>query len=942
MSRPESALLRLIEGLSRRDGQIVRVQTLPAREAHFGAPERPLPPEIGGRLEAAGVTRLYRHQAEALDRVRAGENVVVVTGTASGKTLCYNLPVLETVLADPQARALYLFPTKALAQDQLKGLRRFLPPGKEEDGVRFVAGTYDGDTPADARRRLRDGANLLLTNPDMLHSGILANHPRWAEFFANLRYVVLDEIHVYRGIFGSHVANVLHRLRRVCRHHGADPLWICSSATIANPAELAGRLTAGLSFRTVDGDGSPRGTKHFVLWNPPRLGPVGMERRSANHDARELLVQLLRDGYQAIAFVKTRAMTEVLLRDCRERLREDGGGLGGKIRSYRAGYLAEERRKIEAALFDGELLAVISTSALELGIDVGSLDAALLVGYPGTIASTWQQAGRAGRRESESAAVLVGHNAPIDQYLMTNPEYFFGRTPENAVCDPGNAHLLLNHLRCAAFEIPIRREEEAAFGEQAPAILDLLQQHGHVREVKGRWFYTREDYPSAGVSLRNAGDNVYTILDTTAGGEAARGGEGTGGQGSTRVLGTIDELSAFWQVHPQAVYMHEGDTYFVDRLDLGEKAAYVHRADLDYYTQAVSDSHIEARDPDLTRRWREAGLSFGPCSVHHKVTMFKKIRFGGRDSLGFGQIDLPHTTLHTTALWLVPSAGALRKVIDHGRVPADGLQGIANVLLHTVSLHVMCDPLDLGTVIEMRNTQGPTLFLYDRYPGGLGYAQRAWHLIEEVMQAALSLIRGCACEEGCPSCVGSPLSPQYQQDPDLDLRGRIPDKEAALILLHALLELPDYTPRVPLAGAAARRARAILAAAGSGTGAGTVGAEGTEAAAGEGEAGGSAAGGSRTAGRRAGGRRAGASRAGGSKAGGSAAEGGMAGGGAVGGNAAGGIGPSSPEVEAPLPERKVVQLSDDLRRKLEEQLRRIAEEARRRAGRARQPWGEGA
>ncbi len=936
-------LRRLIEDAGRRDGQIVQLVTMPPRQPRHAEPARPLPPYLARRLDSLGVDRLYLHQARAIDLARAGEHLVVVTGTASGKTLCYNLPVLEALAGDPTARALYLFPTKALAQDQLKGVRRFLPETEEADasgsaapaergggrsprrrsarrrpgersvpdrpgadgdgeGVPFVAGTYDGDTPADVRRRLRDEANLLLTNPDMLHSGILPHHPRWASFFAGLRFVVIDEIHVYRGIFGSHVANVLHRLRRVCRHHGADPVFICASATIANPAELAGRLT-GLEFQTVEEDGSPRGMKHFVLWNPPRFGPVGMERRSANHEARELLVHLVREGYQAIAFVKTRAMTEVLLRDCRAELRDDGGGLASKIRSYRAGYLAEERRRIEAALFDGELLAVISTSALELGIDVGSLDAALLVGYPGTVASTWQQAGRAGRREEESAAVLIGHNAPIDQYLMTHPEYFFDRTPENAVCDRSNPHLLLNHLRCAAFEIPIRPEEEELFGPQAPAILDLLQEHGHLRAVKGRWYYTREDYPSAGVSLRNAGENVYTILDTTAGGEEARGGgaEGRSGlpgrgeppggrtQGDVRVIGTIDELSAFWQVHPQAVYMHEGETYFVDRLDLAEKTAWVHKADLDYFTQAVSDSHIEAESADLEKTWRQAAVSFGPCSVHDKVTMFKKIRFGGRDSLGFGQIDLPHTTLHTAALWLVPSAGALSAVIEHGRVPADALQGIANVLVHTVSLHVMCDPQDLGTVIEMRNLQGPTLFLYDKYPGGLGYAQRAWHLVEEVMTAALAMIRGCACEEGCPSCVGSPLLPQYQQDPDLEMKGRIPDKEAALILLHALLGLPPYTPRVPLSPARARRAQMLLAA-------GVAGAEATAGRAGNGRD-------------------------------------------EVGAGDAG-RDDSGAGTAAILPPRATVRLPEDLRRKLQEQLRRVEEDARRSRGRGRgrQPW----
>jgi DEAD/DEAH box helicase domain-containing protein len=817
-------LLKLLSGMALRDGQVVHVETLSARGATFQDPAAVLPPALQDRLEDQGISRLYSHQAEALDRVRARENVVAVTGTASGKTLCYNLPVIERLLADSKARALYLFPTKALAQDQLKGLKRFLAEDdRPEESPLFRAGTYDGDTPGSLRARLRDEANILLTNPDMLHSGILPHHPRWAEFFHRLEYIVIDEIHVYRGIFGSHVANVLRRLRRICRHHGSNPVWICASATIANPRELAEQLT-GLPFAVVDRDGAPRGTKHFLFWNPPRVGPAGMERRSANTEAKEVFLGLLREGYSAITFVKTRMMTEVLLRYCQDELRHEGGGLVKKIRSYRAGYLPEERRKIEAALFEGELLGVISTNALELGIDVGSLDAAILVGYPGTISSTWQQAGRAGRREEESAAILLAHNAPIDQYLMGNPEYFFARNPECAILDPANPHILLSHLRCATFEIPIRREEEVGFGEYAPAILDLLQEREHLREVKGQWFYTRGDYPAAGVSLRNAGDNVYTIIDTTASGgspgavdvggaglEAARAGRARDAA-RNRVIGTVDELSAFSQVHPQAVYMHEGETYFVDRLDLVEKAAYIHKADLDYYTQSISDNYIDAEQAEQEKLWRGSEVSFGECSVHDKMTMFKKIKFGGRDSLGYGTIDLPHTTLHTVALWLVPPAEALNKVVQWGRVPADGLQGIANVLSEVISLYAMCDPLDLGTLVELRTAVGPTLYVWDKYPGGLGYALRAWHLCEEVMQSALKLIRGCDCEDGCPSCVGSPILPQYPQDPDAVTKGRIPDKEAALILLHALLELPDYEPRVPLSGERALRAQALLAA----------------------------------------------------------------------------------------------------------------------------------
>ncbi|MEZ4649222.1 MAG: DEAD/DEAH box helicase [Candidatus Eisenbacteria bacterium] len=833
-------LLELLENIARESGQMVHVQSQEEREPVHLDPERPLPESLARPLRELGIERLYRHQAQAIDSIRAGKNTVVVTGTASGKSLCYNLPVLESIGEDPRARALYLFPTKALSQDQLKVLRRFLPEGRDlmpagragrggrtgrdsrgagasrgagghdaaarggavpglgfpgAEHIDFRAGTYDGDTPPELRTRLRDEANILLTNPDMLHAGVLPNHGRWAEFFSRLSYVVIDEIHVYRGIFGSHVSNVMRRLRRICRHHGADPIWICASATIANPGGLAEDLI-GDEVNVVNEDGSPRGRKHFVFWNPPNYGPTGMERRSSNLEAKDLFVRLIKEGYQTIAFVKARLLAEVLLRYCQDDLRNAGGGLSSRIRAYRAGYLPEERRKIESALFDGDLLGVISTNALELGIDVGSLDAAIMVGYPGTIASTWQQAGRAGRRQSESVAILVGHNAPIDQYLMQNPDYFFQNNPESAVLDAGNPHILLNHLRCATHEIPVPVTEEEGYGDYAPAILDLLQDREFVRQVKGKWFNTENDYPAATFSLRNSGENEYTIVDTTE---------------SNKVIGTIDEPSAFTQVHPQAVYMHDAETYLVDDLDLSERVAYLHKADIDYYTQAISDIYLAASEPDLGRVWRDTSVSFGECSIHEKVTMFKKIKFGSRDSLGWGNIELPDIRLHTTALWFVPSAETLRKVLDQGRVPVDGLVGIANVLCEVIALHVMCDAHDLGTVVEMKNTGGPTVFVYDKYPGGLGYGRRAFHQLEPVLEAALRLIEGCPCLEGCPSCVGSPLPPSYGTDPDVFTKGRIPDKEAALVLLHAMFGHDDYVPRIPLEGIRAKRAELIAA-----------------------------------------------------------------------------------------------------------------------------------
>ncbi|MFH1143270.1 MAG: DEAD/DEAH box helicase [Candidatus Eisenbacteria bacterium] len=786
-------LLEKLENLSSGSFSLVHAQRLEPRPARWGELEGALPGPLRESLSALGIERLYCHQAQAVASARAGENVVVVTGTASGKSLCFQIPILETLLAEPQATALLIYPTKALAQDQLKSLVSFQEAGAT--ALSFLAGTYDGDTPPRQRTKLRDEAALLLTNPDMLHSGILPNHARWARFFSNLHTVVCDEIHVYRGIFGSNVANVLRRLRRICRHYGSDPRFICSSATIANPKELAEQL-AGEPFTLIDEDGSPRGGKHFVLWNPPILSTTTMDRRSSNLEARDLLTAFMREGYQTITFVRARQVAEVLLRYSQEQLGRDGGGLAARLRSYRGGYLPEERRAVEQALFDGELLGVISTNALELGIDVGSLDVSLLVGYPGTIASAWQQAGRAGRTSEESLAVLVGHNTPIDQYLMRHPEYFFKQSPENAVIAPDNPHILLGHLRAAAYELPVTAQDEGLFGEYAPAILEILQEAGEVRGIKGRWYFSSNGYPAADIGLRNASDNVFVIVDASAPPEAVAGRRpGVRAHAEGRVIGTLDEASAYAQLHPQAIYLHEGVSYFVDRLDIAERVAYVHPVTLDYYTQSISDSRIRVIEAEQEQPWREALTGFGPLAVSEKVYMFKKIRYETRESLGFGPIDLPVQTLETEGCWITPPAAALAEVARYGRVPVEGLWGIANVLGDVVTLHAMCDVMDVGTCVDARGTGMPSVFLYDRYPGGLGFAQKAFGMIESLLNAACDLISGCLCDGGCPSCVGAPVLPVATNDPDGSGRGRIPDKEAALVVLHHLLGKEPYIPK---------------------------------------------------------------------------------------------------------------------------------------------------
>ncbi|MGE5572075.1 MAG: DEAD/DEAH box helicase [Bacteroidota bacterium] len=782
-------------------GQIVHVENIPARKARYGDVEPPLHPRVAAILAKVGVERLYTHQAQAIQAIRQGRDIAVVTSTASGKTICYNAPVLEWLAMHPGAKALYLFPTKALAQDQLRGLLRY----REIDpAMPIVAGTYDGDTPPNARRKLRDEGNIILTNPDMLHQGILPRHPAWGPFFANLAFVVIDEMHTYRGVFGSNVACVVRRLERICEHYGANPQFICCSATIANPKELAEKLI-DRPVTVVDDDGAPRGPKKFVFWNPPLFDAAQVERASSSVEAERLLVDLVRERVQTITFVKARVVAELIYRFAQERLQQISPSLARAIKPYRGGYLPEERREIERRLFSGELLGVTSTNALELGIDIGSLDAAILTGYPGTIASTWQQAGRAGRGQEEALVVLVGQSAPIDQYLMNHPEYFFGRTTEGAAIDPHNPYVLARHLRCAAFEMPLGARDIARFGEYMPAILQILEEQREVVRRGNRWYWLHSSYPSEAVKLRNASDNTYTIVDTTQDPAGRRRQAPANDTAANRVIGTMDELSAFEQIHPEAIYLHDGETYFVSQLDVDKKVAYVEKADVDYFTQSIAESTVKIENEQESAKFHRATASFGDVTVTSLVYMFKKIKFHGRESIGFGKVSLPPQVMGTAAFWLVPPISTLNLVREWGRDPSEGLYGIGNVITEVVPLYAMCDPRDVGAVVDSLNTGSPTLFVYDRYPGGVGFAERAYRSLEDVLRACLELVKGCRCEDGCPSCVGAPVPPFAQNDPDLSPRGRVPDKEAALIILHDLLEMEPYIPRPverPILGAA--------------------------------------------------------------------------------------------------------------------------------------------
>lgn len=757
---------------------MIHVRDLPERAAEWGElAEGSVDPRVSSALQSMGIERLYSHQADAINHIKSGRNVVVVTGTASGKTLCYNIPVVDAVVKDVLATALFIYPTKALAQDQLRAINRFKDASPE---IKFLAGAYDGDTPQTERKKLRDKGSVILTNPDMLHQGILPQHSRWNKFFTNLQFVVLDEVHSYRGVFGSHLANVLRRLKRICDHYGSHPQFICCSATIANPREHAEQIT-GVPMELVRNDGSPRGAKKFVFWNPPVLidhrlpdapPDTGGERRSPVGEAVDLMTSLVKENVQTIAFVRTRLMAELIYRSTRENLERISPRLARAVQAYRGGYLPEERREIERKLAEGEILGVSSTNALELGIDIGSLDASILVGYPGTIASTWQQAGRAGRTGSDSVVFMIADNSPIDQYLVANQDYIFAQTPEQAVIDPDNPHITIGHLKSASFELPLSDDEAERFGEFSIPILEMMEEDGTVRHLNNYWYWASTEYPAAEVNLRNICGPVYTIQDASQG---------------NRVIGTMDEVSALAQLHTHAVYLHNAETYFVEALDFDKKIAFVTRRDLDYYTQSIQMSKIKIDETEEEVDWRNAKIGFGDVTVTTTIPMFKKIKFHSRDSLGFEKLEMPPQSLETVSLWLVPPQSAVEAVRQTGRVFAEGLVGIANAMVECAPLYVMCDVQDIGVVVDASNLYKDALFLYDRYPGGMGYAQRCVDAMEELIQAVYTVIRDCACEDGCPSCVGSPMPAFAMTDLDSGARGRIPDKECALVILKAML-----------------------------------------------------------------------------------------------------------------------------------------------------------
>jgi len=717
---------------SRFASQFTAWRTLPAKSAQFAEFPPNVDPRLRHALAGCGITQLYTHQARSYEEARAGRDFVVVTPTASGKTLCYNLPVLDTILRGGGPRALYLFPTKALGADQVDELQQLITG----IGAGIGAFTYDGDTPGDARRTIRAAGHVVVTNPDMLHTAILPHHTKWLRLFENLQYIVLDELHHYRGVFGSHLANVLRRLLRICRFYGSTPRFICCSATIGNPGEHAAHLI-GRPVTVLDESGAPTGERTIAVYNPPVVNQELGIRRDAVRESVRLTEELLKGRIQTIYFARTRLRAELLttyLRDLGRRHHLDPDAIVG----YRAGYLPTERRRIEAGLRSGTVRAVAATNALELGIDIGQLSASVLVGYPGTIASTWQQMGRAGRRAGTSFAVLVATSGALDQFIATHPAYLFEQPVEEARINPDNLLVLASHVKCAAFELPVRDGEE--FGPNTlPEILAYLEEERVLHHDGDAWHYVAEAYPAEEISLRSASQENVVIVDTT--------------EPRPRVIGEIDLPSAPAFVHEHAIYMHLGQQYHVDRLDWDERKAYVRKVDVDYYTDAQIAVNVRVLEEFVA----SAGAAHGEAVVTFRPTIYKKLRLATHENVGFGSIHLPETTLHTTAAWWV---------FPRERMPeldTDALQGallgVAHALQNIAPLYLMSDPRDLGSTVEVRSphTGAPTVTLFEHIPGGVGHAERLFALRRDLLDAAVRLVDGCACEQGCPSCVGPVL-----------------------------------------------------------------------------------------------------------------------------------------------------------------------------------------
>jgi DEAD/DEAH box helicase domain-containing protein len=727
------------------------VRRIEAKEARFAPWPDGIHPRLVETLARRGIARPYTHQSQAISAALGGRNVVVVTPTASGKTLCYNVPILDTILKDHSARALYLFPTKALAQDQLDELHGLITDLGEEIG----AFTYDGDTPGDARRAVRTAGHIVLTNPDMLHTAVLPHHTKWVKLFESLEYVVIDELHTYRGVFGSHLANVLRRLRRICQFYGSDPTFVLCSATIANPGELATALV-GDDVELVDGNGAPAGERIVVIHNPPVVNRELGIRQSSLKATRDIAAQLIQKRVQTIAFAPSRVRVELLLTYLREALRNKPGD-SERVAGYRGGYLPNERRAIERGLRDGTVMGVVATNALELGIDIGGMGASVVMGYPGSLASLWQQFGRAGRRHETALSVLVASSNPLDQYVCANPEFAFQPNMERGLIDPDNLFVLASHLKCAAFELPFTVGE--VFGAHTDELLDILAEEGILQKSGMRYHWMTEAYPAEQVSLRTASTDNFVIIE----------------QGpQPKVIGECDRPSAPLLIHEDAIYIHRGQQYQVERLDWDGKKAYVTPVAVDYYTDAQLAVDLKVLESFAAETAPAGTHERGEVAITFLATIFKKVKLHTHENVGWGKIAIPEESMHTSAYWLSFDQRATQG-LGRDRVAA-GLLGVAHLMRNLAPIYCLCDPRDIGTETQVRapHTALPTVFLYDSIPGGVGLAEKLWDVREDLVEACRALLLTCACEWGCPGCVG----PQVEKES--------PAKEASKLLLERL------------------------------------------------------------------------------------------------------------------------------------------------------------
>lgn len=720
---------------------IVHWHTMEEKEAQTEEMPEDLSGILRSALERRGISQLYTHQRSSYEQIMKGQSIVAVTPTASGKTLCYNLPVLQSIIDNPNARALYMFPTKALAQDQKSEINELI----QEAELSINSYTYDGDTASNIRQKVRRAGHIVITNPDMLHSAILPHHTKWVSLFENLKYVVIDELHIYRGVFGSHVANVIRRLKRICHYYGSDPVFICTSATIANPLELAEGLTEK-DMVLIDNNGAPSGRKHFLFYNPPVVNIPLNVRRSATLETRNLAGEFLKNKIQTIVFARSRVRVEILLTYLQELVKHK---LGPKaIRGYRGGYLPTERRAIEKGLRSGEIYGVVSTNALELGVDIGQLQVCIMNGYPGTIASAWQQAGRAGRRHGESVVIMVASSSPLDQYVIQNPDYFFNRNPETALINPDNLIILIDHLKCAAYELPLKKGDTFGAAEMEE-ILEYLTEERILHQNGEKWYWMNDAFPAHNISLRSASQENVVIIDQS---DVA----------SVRVIGEMDTFSAMTLLHEEAIYLHQGVQYQVEKLDWEEKKAFVREVDVDYYTDANLAVQLSVLEEDKHRGNEETEIGYGDVSVRAMATIFKKIRFETHENIGSGPIYLPEEELHTSSTWI--SLSKEFSEFSDDRLE-EGLIGTSQALKHIAPLFVMCDPSDVHVVPQVKaaHNEKPTIFFYDRYPGGIGLSEKIYSGMEDILNETKQMVLNCQCSDGCPSCIGTDTTSNHSK-----------------------------------------------------------------------------------------------------------------------------------------------------------------------------------